>query len=72
VLVLLRSFTNSFGKVFGVSIVGEGSGEMINEWALIIQKKIRLHSIFVFSAFISYYGVLKQTYCGNVDDEKNE
>ena len=41
----VKIFTNSFGKVFGVSIVGKGSGEMINEWALIIQKKIRLHSI---------------------------
>jgi len=41
----VKAFTNPFGKVFGVSIVGDGSGEMINEWALIIQKKIRLHSI---------------------------
>ncbi|MCK5367823.1 MAG: NAD(P)/FAD-dependent oxidoreductase [Cyclobacteriaceae bacterium] len=41
----VKVFTNSFGKVFGVSIIGDGSGEMINEWALIIQKKIRLHSI---------------------------
>lgn len=41
----VKVFTNSSGKVFGVSIVGDGSGEMINEWALIIQKKIRLHSI---------------------------
>ncbi|MEA1966833.1 MAG: NAD(P)/FAD-dependent oxidoreductase [Thermodesulfobacteriota bacterium] len=41
----VKVFTNYFGRVFGVSIVGEGSGEMINEWALIIQKKIRLHSI---------------------------
>jgi len=41
----VKVFTNSFGRVFGVSIVGEGSGEMINEWALIIQKRIRLHSI---------------------------
>ena len=41
----VKVFTNSFGKVFGVSIVGDGSGEMINEWALVIQKKIRLHSI---------------------------
>ena len=41
----VKVFTNAFGKVFGVSIVGDGSGEMINEWALIIQKKIRLHSI---------------------------
>jgi len=41
----VKVFTNSFGKVFGVSIIGDGSGEMINEWALIIQKKIRLHSV---------------------------
>ena len=41
----VKVYTNYFGKVFGVSIVGDGSGEMINEWALIIQKKIRLHSI---------------------------
>ncbi|MCD4654321.1 NAD(P)/FAD-dependent oxidoreductase [bacterium] len=41
----VKVFTNYFGRVFGVSIVGEGSGEMINEWALIIQKKIRLHSV---------------------------
>jgi len=31
------------GQVYGVSIVGENSGEMINEWALIIQNNIRLH-----------------------------
>ena len=41
----VKVFANSLGKVFGVSIVGDGSGEMINEWALIIQKKIRLHSV---------------------------
>ena len=41
----VKVFTNYFGKVFGVSIVGDGSGEMINEWALIIQKRIRLHNI---------------------------
>ena len=41
----IKVFTNYYGKVFGVSIIGEGSGEMINEWALIIQKKIRLYSI---------------------------
>ena len=41
----VKVFANSWGRVFGVSIVGDGSGEMINEWALIIQKKIRLHSV---------------------------
>ena len=41
----VKVFTNYSGKIFGVCIVGDGSGEMINEWALIIQKKIRMHSV---------------------------
>jgi len=41
----VKVFANSLGRVFGASIVGDGSGEMINEWALIIQKKIRLLSV---------------------------
>jgi len=28
--------------------------------------------VFCFSAFISYYGVLEQAHCGNLDDEENE
>ncbi|HMA76796.1 MAG TPA: hypothetical protein VKO43_05785, partial [Candidatus Krumholzibacteriaceae bacterium] len=41
----VKIFANSSGRVFGASIVGDGSGEMINEWALVIQKKIRLHDV---------------------------
>lgn len=41
----VKVFANSRGRVFGVSIVGDGSGEMINEWALLIQKKIKLMSL---------------------------
>lgn len=41
----VKVFASSWGRVFGAIIVGDGSGEMINEWALIIQKKIRLLSI---------------------------
>lgn len=41
----VKIFANSWGRVFGASIVGDGSGEMINEWALIIQKKIKLYSV---------------------------
>ena len=41
----VKVYANAFGRVYGASIVGEGSGEMINEWALIIQQKIRLHSV---------------------------
>ncbi len=41
----VKVFASGWGRVFGAVIVGDGSGEMINEWALIIQKKIRLYSI---------------------------
>ncbi len=41
----IKVYSSSLGKVYGASIVGEGSGEMINEWALIIQNKIRLHKV---------------------------
>lgn len=33
------------GRVYAACIVGEGSGEMINEWALAIQNRIPLHKI---------------------------
>ncbi|MBN1555299.1 MAG: FAD-dependent oxidoreductase [Phycisphaerae bacterium] len=33
------------GKIYAACIVGEGSGEMINEWALAIQNNIRMHKI---------------------------
>lgn len=41
----VKVYASAAGRVYGVSIVGEGSGEMINEWALVIQQKIRLHSV---------------------------
>jgi len=41
----VKVFTNAFGKIFGAVIVGEGSGEMINEWALAVQQKMRMHKI---------------------------
>jgi pyruvate/2-oxoglutarate dehydrogenase complex dihydrolipoamide dehydrogenase (E3) component len=41
----VKVFASNWGRVFGAIIVGDGSGEMINEWALIVQKKIRLLSI---------------------------
>jgi pyruvate/2-oxoglutarate dehydrogenase complex dihydrolipoamide dehydrogenase (E3) component len=41
----VKTFVSPFGKIYGVVIVGEGSGEMINEWALAIQKKMRLTDI---------------------------
>ena len=41
----LTVYASSLGRVHGVGIVGEGSGEMINERALVIQKRISLLSI---------------------------
>jgi len=41
----VKVFAGALGKIYGVCIVGEGSGEMINEWALAIQKKARMHEI---------------------------
>ncbi len=36
---------NKWGKILGVTIVGEGSGEMINEWTMAIQNKHSLIKI---------------------------
>lgn len=41
----LKAFVSTSGKIHGVVIVGEGSGEMINEWALAIQKGLRMHDL---------------------------
>jgi pyruvate/2-oxoglutarate dehydrogenase complex dihydrolipoamide dehydrogenase (E3) component len=35
----------SRGRIYGAVIAGEGSGEMINEWGLAIQKKLRMTDI---------------------------
>lgn len=36
---------SKLGRIHSATIVGEGSGEMINEWALAIQNKIRMHAV---------------------------
>ncbi|HRZ40932.1 MAG TPA: NAD(P)/FAD-dependent oxidoreductase, partial [Candidatus Omnitrophota bacterium] len=41
----LKAFISPTGRIYGVTIIGEGSGEMINEWALAIQKKARITDI---------------------------
>ena len=33
------------GRIYSATIVGEGSGEMINEWGLAIQQRIRMHRV---------------------------
>ena len=41
----MKVFVSSAGRIFGAYIIGEGSGEMINEWGLAIQKRIRMHDV---------------------------
>jgi pyruvate/2-oxoglutarate dehydrogenase complex dihydrolipoamide dehydrogenase (E3) component len=41
----IKAFVSPLGRIHGAYIIGEGSGEMINEWALAVQKKIRIHDI---------------------------
>lgn len=41
----VKVFASKFGHIYGATIVGKGSGEMINEWALAIQQKVPLYKI---------------------------
>lgn len=41
----IRAMIGPKGQIYGVHIVGEGSGNMINEWALAIQRKIRISAL---------------------------
>ena len=41
----VKAYVSKSGKIFGVRIMGEGSGEMINEWGLAIQNGLRMHNI---------------------------
>lgn len=41
----VRAAASPFGKILGATIVGEGSGEMINEWAMAMQNRIGMSGI---------------------------
>jgi pyruvate/2-oxoglutarate dehydrogenase complex dihydrolipoamide dehydrogenase (E3) component len=41
----VSAYITSTGRILGAKIIGEGSGEMIGEWALAIQKKHRITDI---------------------------
>lgn len=56
----IKVFASKLGRVYGVSIIGEGSGEMINEWALIIQNKIRLYKIMMLQHSFPTMGFLSK------------
>jgi len=41
----VRAYVLPSGRVLGARIIGEGASEMINEWGLAIQNRIRIHKI---------------------------
>ena len=41
----VRAYVSKTGRIYGVRIIGEGAGEMINEWGLAIQNRLRIHKI---------------------------
>ena len=56
----VKVFCSAAGKLYGAVIVGEGSGEMINEWALAIQKKVRMHDIMMLQHSFPTMGFLSK------------
>jgi pyruvate/2-oxoglutarate dehydrogenase complex dihydrolipoamide dehydrogenase (E3) component len=56
----VKVYASKLGRIYGASIIGEGSGEMINEWALAIQKKIRLHDIMMLQHSFPTMGFLSK------------
>jgi len=51
---------SSTGRIYGVNIVGEGSGEMINEWALAIQERIPIYKIMMLQHSFPTMGFLSK------------
>jgi len=41
----VKVFASPFGKIYGAVIVGENSGELINEWAMAIHNNVKLYNI---------------------------
>ena len=56
----LRVYTTPTGRIHGVTIVGEGSGNMINEWAFAIQKKARMHEVMMLQHSFPTMGFLSK------------
>ena len=42
---VVKAFVSKTGRIYGARIIGEGAPEMINEWALAIQNRLRIHRI---------------------------
>ena len=56
----VKAFVSPTGRIHGAYIIGEGSGEMINEWALAVQKKLRIHNIMMLQHSFPTMGFLSK------------
>ena len=56
----VKVFASKWGKIYGAVIVGEGSGEMINEWALAVQSRTRLHQLMLLQHSFPTMGFLSK------------
>jgi len=56
----VKVFAGRTGRIYGAVIIGEGSGEMINEWALALQKKLRLTDIMMLQHSFPTMGFLSK------------
>ncbi len=56
----VKVFASARGKIYGVVIVGEGSGEMINEWTLAIQNDLSMQDILMTQHSFPTMGVLSR------------
>jgi pyruvate/2-oxoglutarate dehydrogenase complex dihydrolipoamide dehydrogenase (E3) component len=56
----IKVFSSARGRIYGVVIAGEGSGEMINEWTLAIQNNIRMKDILMTQHSFPTMGILSK------------
>ncbi|MBN2841653.1 MAG: NAD(P)/FAD-dependent oxidoreductase [Sedimentisphaerales bacterium] len=56
----VKVFCSPAGRIYGVVIAGEGSGEMINEWAMAIQCKIPMHKVMMLQHSFPTMGFLSK------------
>ncbi len=56
----VKVFASAKGRIYGAVIAGEGSGEMINEWALAIQNNLRMQDILMTQHSFPTMGILSK------------
>lgn len=56
----VRVLASPGGRIYGVTIVGAGAAEMINEWALAIQRRVRLSDIMMLQHAFPAMGFLSK------------